>query len=51
MIIFCSAISGYDPRAGRPKLTEWLTAVRELTNPAYDEAHSVLYRLREKENQ
>lgn len=50
-MIIILAISGFDPRAGRPKLTEWLRAVRELTNPAYDEAHSVLYRLREKENQ
>lgn len=48
---FISAISGFDPRVGRPRLAEWLGAVRELTNPAYDEAHSILYRLREKENQ
>uniref|UniRef100_A0A182TCX3 glutathione transferase n=1 Tax=Anopheles melas TaxID=34690 RepID=A0A182TCX3_9DIPT len=38
-------IAGYDPCEGRPALASWLTAVRERTNPFYDEAHKYVYRL------
>lgn len=45
----CTAISGFDPTLNRPNLAEWLKLVRQLTNPAYDEAHAILEKLREKE--
>ncbi|KAK9506839.1 hypothetical protein O3M35_008701 [Rhynocoris fuscipes] len=35
-------LAGYDPRDGRPKLTEYMDRVREATNPSYDEAHKIL---------
>uniref|UniRef100_A0A0V0G3B4 Putative glutathione s-transferase theta-1 n=1 Tax=Triatoma dimidiata TaxID=72491 RepID=A0A0V0G3B4_TRIDM len=35
-------LAGYDPRDGRPKLTEFMARVREATNPAYDEAHKII---------
>ncbi|XP_035893572.1 glutathione S-transferase theta-2-like [Anopheles stephensi] len=38
-------IAGYDPCGGRPHLSAWLGAVRERTNPYYDEAHKYVYRL------
>lgn len=47
--MFGAAISGYDPTENRPNLGEWLKLVRELTNPVYDEAHAILYKLREQE--
>lgn len=43
------AISGFDPTVNRPNLGEWLKLVRHFTNPAYDEAHAILYKLREEE--
>lgn len=42
-------MTGYDPTHNRPNLGEWLKLVRQFTNPAYDEAHEILYRLKEKE--
>lgn len=47
--IFFPAISGFDPTVNRPNLAEWLKLVRQLTNPAYDEAHTFVNKLREKE--
>ncbi|GLV32972.1 Glutathione S transferase T3 [Carabus blaptoides fortunei] len=41
-------IAGFDPRDGFPKIRSWLDAVRDRLNPHYDEAHSVVYRLIEK---
>ncbi|XP_052900145.1 glutathione S-transferase theta-1-like [Anopheles moucheti] len=38
-------IAGFDPCTGRPHLDKWMTAVRERTNPYYDEAHKYVYRL------
>ncbi|XP_062539529.1 glutathione S-transferase theta-1-like [Armigeres subalbatus] len=38
-------IAGFDPCAGRPKMTAWMTRVREATNPYYDEAHKLLYKI------
>uniref|UniRef100_A0A182QJH9 Uncharacterized protein n=1 Tax=Anopheles farauti TaxID=69004 RepID=A0A182QJH9_9DIPT len=38
-------IAGYDPCDGRPALAAWMAAVRQQTNPFYDEAHRFLYRL------
>lgn len=38
-------IAGYDPCNGRPHLSSWLKAVRDWTNPFYDEAHKYVYRL------
>lgn len=48
-LLFAAAITGYDPTENRPNLGEWLKLVRHLTNPIYDEAHEILYRIREKE--
>uniref|UniRef100_A0A182VV44 glutathione transferase n=1 Tax=Anopheles minimus TaxID=112268 RepID=A0A182VV44_9DIPT len=41
-------IAGYDPCSGRPHLNAWLNAVRDFTNPYYDEAHKYVYRLTPK---
>ncbi|KFB40226.1 AGAP000888-PA-like protein [Anopheles sinensis] len=39
-------IAGYNPcTADRPHLSNWMAAVRERTNPFYDEAHKYVYRL------
>lgn len=38
-------MAGYDPCVGRPKLEAWLKEVKALTNPVYDEAHKVVYKI------
>uniref|UniRef100_A0A182IXD1 Uncharacterized protein n=1 Tax=Anopheles atroparvus TaxID=41427 RepID=A0A182IXD1_ANOAO len=38
-------IAGYNPCTERPHLSAWMAAVREQTNPFYDEAHKYVYRL------
>uniref|UniRef100_A0A240PLM9 Glutathione S-transferase theta class 2 n=1 Tax=Anopheles christyi TaxID=43041 RepID=A0A240PLM9_9DIPT len=38
-------VAGFDPCVGRPHLSNWLTSIRELTNPFYDDAHKYVYRL------
>ncbi|XP_055638659.1 glutathione S-transferase theta-1-like [Toxorhynchites rutilus septentrionalis] len=38
-------IAGYDPCAGRPNLAAWMARVREATNPYYDEAHKLVYKI------
>lgn len=38
-------VAGIDPCAGRPALAAWMASVREQTNPFYDEAHRLVYRL------
>lgn len=38
-------IAGYDPAVGRPNVEEWMKLVRELTNPVYDEAHAIAYKI------
>lgn len=48
---FFLGIAGFQPREGRPVLKAWLDRVREETNPYYDEAHSVLYKLAAKGGQ
>lgn len=40
-------MAGYDPREGRPNLTNWLNEVRKATNPVYDEAHKIVYKVAE----
>lgn len=35
-------IAGYDPLAGRPKLTAWMGRVRKETSPFYEEAHKIV---------
>lgn len=47
--VYLIGIAGYDPTVGRPNIEEWLHLVRELTNPIYDEAHEVAYKIAEKE--
>lgn len=46
---FHVALSGFDPTVNRPNLAEWWRLVRQLTNPAYDEANAVLNKLREND--
>lgn len=36
---------GYDPFENRPKLKEWWLRVKEETNPIYDDAHKILYKI------
>lgn len=43
-----TGIAGYEPAIGRPNIEEWMKLVRELTNPVYDEAHAIAYKLKEK---
>nr|XP_033333518.1 glutathione S-transferase theta-1-like [Megalopta genalis]XP_033333519.1 glutathione S-transferase theta-1-like [Megalopta genalis] len=45
-------LAGYDPREGRPRLSNWLTRVAQITNPHYKEAHAFIELLTEeaKEN-
>uniref|UniRef100_A0A2M4BYQ2 glutathione transferase n=1 Tax=Anopheles marajoara TaxID=58244 RepID=A0A2M4BYQ2_9DIPT len=38
-------MAGYDPCAGRPNLTQWMERVRNATNPCYDQAHKLLYKI------
>ncbi|XP_062539528.1 glutathione S-transferase theta-2B-like [Armigeres subalbatus] len=42
-------LAGFDPRVGRPQLAAWMERVREATNPYYDQAHKMLYKLTPKE--
>lgn len=36
-------IVGYDITQGRPKLRQWMEAVKNETNPLYDEVHKGAY--------
>ncbi|XP_058444854.1 glutathione S-transferase theta-1-like [Malaya genurostris] len=38
-------MAGFDPCAGRPNLTAWMDRVRKATNPYYDEAHKLVYKI------
>ncbi|XP_055585618.1 glutathione S-transferase theta-3-like [Uranotaenia lowii] len=38
-------MAGFDPCAGRPNLTAWMARVRDETNPYYDEAHKLVYKI------
>lgn len=38
-------MADYDPFEGRPKLTSWYQKVKELTNPFYDEAHTIVTKI------
>uniref|UniRef100_A0A2M3Z9Z4 glutathione transferase n=1 Tax=Anopheles braziliensis TaxID=58242 RepID=A0A2M3Z9Z4_9DIPT len=38
-------LAGYDPCAGRPNMTQWMERVKNVTNPYYDEAHKLVYKL------
>lgn len=38
-------IADYDPFEGRPKLSSWYNKVKEITNPFYDEAHSIINKI------
>ncbi|KAL1377312.1 hypothetical protein pipiens_016350, partial [Culex pipiens pipiens] len=38
-------MAGFDPCAGRPNLTAWMARVREETNPYYDQAHKLVYKI------
>lgn len=38
-------MAGYETFQGRPKLEAWWNEVKRQTNPVYDEAHRVVYRV------
>ncbi|XP_058831676.1 glutathione S-transferase theta-1-like [Topomyia yanbarensis] len=38
-------MAGFDPCSGRPNLTAWMGRVREATNPFYDQAHKLVYKI------
>uniref|UniRef100_A0A1Q3FIY1 glutathione transferase n=1 Tax=Culex tarsalis TaxID=7177 RepID=A0A1Q3FIY1_CULTA len=38
-------MAGFDPCAGRPNLTAWMARVRDETNPYYDQAHKLVYKI------
>lgn len=38
----------FDPREGRPRIKAWMERVRDIMNPYYDEAHSVVYSIIER---
>ncbi|XP_055616031.1 glutathione S-transferase theta-1-like [Toxorhynchites rutilus septentrionalis] len=42
-------ISGFDAKVGRPILATWMERVRSMTNPHYDQAHEIVYKLTPKE--
>lgn len=44
------AMTGYDPKIGRPKLAAFLERVRNETNPYFDQAHQQVYKYAELEN-
>ena len=41
-------IAGYDVRKNRPVLAAYMERVQSDLNPFYDEAHKVLYQMRDK---
>ena len=41
-------IAGYNVRDGRPVLADYMDRVKAQLNPFYDEAHKVLYQMRDK---
>lgn len=43
-------ITSYDPFKNRPKLENLWRRVRELTNPVYDEAHAVCYKMANRQS-
>ncbi|XP_050087219.1 glutathione S-transferase theta-1-like [Anopheles aquasalis] len=38
-------MAGYDPCAGRPNLTQWMERVKSATNPYYEQAHKLVYKI------
>ncbi|XP_053640277.1 glutathione S-transferase theta-1 isoform X2 [Cherax quadricarinatus] len=42
------SMADYDVREGRPLLTAWFNRVKEALQPEYDEAHNVVYIIRNK---
>lgn len=38
-------MAGYNPCDGRPRLEAWLKEVKAQTNPVYDEAHKIVYKI------
>ncbi|KAJ6644406.1 Glutathione S-transferase theta-1 [Pseudolycoriella hygida] len=38
-------VTNYNPYEGRPKLKAWIESVRSKTNPHYDDAHKMIYRV------
>ncbi|XP_047492664.1 glutathione S-transferase theta-1-like isoform X1 [Penaeus chinensis] len=42
------SMAGYDVCKGRPNLTAWFKRVRDSFQPHYDEAHMMVYRVKDK---
>lgn len=42
---FSAELAEYDCTVGRPNIKRWLDNVRHETQPVYDEAHSILWRI------
>lgn len=45
---FIPGMAGYDVCEGRPLLTAWFRHVKEAFQPHYDEAHGIVYHVRDK---
>lgn len=41
-------MADYDPRNGRPNINAWMDRVQSIMNPHYDDAHSVVYSIIER---
>lgn len=42
-------LAGYSPFEGRPRLAAWYERVKKESNPYYDEAHSIINKMIEKD--
>lgn len=40
----------YDPFENRPRLKQWWLDVKQETNPIYDEAHEMVYKIIKSQN-
>lgn len=48
MMIFLlipAVVTDYNPFEGRPALKAWIELVKSKTNPHYDDAHKMIYRV------
>ena len=44
-VLLLLASTSYDPREGRPVLTDYMERTKEFLNPAYDDAHKIVYQM------
>lgn len=45
LLFLSPELAEYDCTVGRPNIKRWLDNVRKETQPAYDEAHAILWRV------